>query len=45
LQQFRHPQRVLILLCIWAVGWAFVISMLAASFFGAAITDDIEEYV
>jgi len=27
------------------VGWAFVISMLAASFVGAAITDDIEEYV
>ncbi len=36
---------VLILLLHLGVGWAFVISMLAASFFGAAITDDIEEYV
>jgi len=36
---------VLIMLLHLGVGWAFVISMLAASFIGAAITDDIQEYV
>ncbi len=33
----------LILQCSMAIGWSFVISMLAASFFGAMITVDSEE--
>jgi hypothetical protein len=33
----------LILQCSLAIGWSFVISMLAASFFGALTTSDSEE--
>ena len=36
---------ILIIVCKLGVGWAFVISMLAASFIGAAITEEVEEYV
>lgn len=34
----------LIIVCHLGVGWSFVISMLTASFIGAAITDEAEEY-
>ncbi|ADY12956.1 AzlC family ABC transporter permease [Sphaerochaeta globosa] len=36
---------ILIIVCKFGVGWAFVISMLAASFIGAALTDEVQEYV